>query len=565
MKKNSRKRIHGGVAAVALFLIAGYLITTGAVRLSAENRQGSIIRGRVMSVYGPVENARVGVPGREAFALTDRQGNYELLSSHSTGEQLRVTAGKEGWFNNGQVAEGSGRIPDIFLNPVYIGDQPDYQFISPVTCSQCHIKLTRYWDQSKMAHTTSNPKLLDMYYGTDAFRRPGIEPGYRLDNPQSDGNCTTCHAPSVAGSIPLSQDLTNVLRSPRTEWDGISCDYCHKVRKVIRDKTKPSGSTAVLERQTPVRGNSILVFGPYDDVVVPPMAASYNSVFEEGRFCSICHSHSEKLGDGKTWDSSKVYTTDEWKSFDLGGNNYLPIQTTYQEWKQWQDQLVADDSNKGKKCQDCHMSWRKEMLPYDNYVVDGGARNMWGTFRSPKNIHPHHFDGGTETQLKTALAMELEGEINGSTLTINVYITNTNGGHWVPTGETMRSVMLLVKAADSGGKPLKMIKGSALPDWAGKGNVEQGNYAGLPGAVFARVLGDDRGNLHVPFWSATRVVADTRIRPKKSVELKFEFAVEDPQDEPTAEASLIYRPVIRPLAQIKNWDVRDILITSSVW
>jgi hypothetical protein len=49
------------------------------------------------------------------------------------------------------------------------------------------------------------------------------------------------------------------------------------------------------------------------------------------------------------------------------------------------------------------------------------------------------------------------------------------------------------------------------------------------------------------------------------VELKFEFAIEDPADEPTAEASLIYRPVIKPLATIKNWDTRDILITSSVW
>jgi len=211
------------------------------------------------------------------------------------------------------------------------------------------------------------------------------------------------------------------------------------------------------------------------------------------------------------------------------------------------------------------MSWRKEMLPYDNYVVDGNARNMWGTYRSPKNIRPHHFDGGTETQLKTALAMELEGKVSDKTLTVSAFITNTNGGHWVPTGETMRSVMLLLNVTDSNGKPLKMIKGGRLPEWTGKGKAEDGNYAGLPGSVFARVLGDDNGNLNVPFWKATRVVSDTRIRPKKSMELKFEFAIEDPEDEPTAEASLIYRPVIRQLATIKNWDAKDILITSSVW
>lgn len=565
MKKTSKKPYWFAIAAAAVLVAAAYYIGTSAAQVLAANQGETVIRGRVTSTYGPVENARVRLKGQEAYTLTDRQGRYELTAALRPGGRIVVTAGKEGWFNNGQLADRSGRVRDIVLNPIYLDDRSDYRFISPVTCSRCHVNLTRYYDQSKMAHTTSNPKVLDMYYGTDALLRKGVGPGYRLDNPQSDGNCTVCHAPSVAGSIPWSQDLNDVLRSPRTEWDGISCDYCHKVRKIVKDKTKPSGRAAVLERQSPVRGNSILVFGPYDDVVVPPMAASYNPVFNKGQFCSICHSHNKKLPEGATWDPGKVYSAAEWEGFDLNGDEYLPIQTTYQEWKQWQDQLPADDTNKGKKCQGCHMSWRKEMLPYDNYVIDGHARDMWGTYRSPKNIRPHHFDGGTETQLKTALSLELEGETDGNRLTVNAYITNTNGGHWVPTGETMRSVMLLLKVTDSNGKPLKIKTGSRLPDWAGKGSVEAGNYAGLPGAAFARVLGDDQGNLHVPFWRATRVVSDTRIRPKKSVELRFEYELEDPEDEPTAEASLIYRPVIKPWAKIKNWQTEDILITSSVW
>jgi hypothetical protein len=566
MKKKRKKPYWYGIAvAVALLAAAGYYVSTSAAQMLNRNPAGTIIRGRVTSTYGPVENARVRIAGQEEYTLTDQEGRYELIAAQRPGTRLVVAAGKEGWFNNGQVADRSGRIRNIELNPIYLDDRPNYRFISPVTCSRCHVNLTRYYDQSKMAHTTSNPKVLDMYYGTDALLRKGIGPGYRLDNPQSQGNCTTCHAPSVADNIPWSQDLNDVLRSPRTEWDGISCDYCHKVRNVIKDKTKPSGRAAVLERQSPVRGNSILVFGPYDDVVVPPMAASYNPIFDKGQFCSICHNHSKKLDNGITWDPGKVYSAAEWNGFALGGNEYLPIQTTYQEWKQWQDQLPADDTNKGKKCQDCHMSWRKEMLPYDNYVIDGHARQMWGTYRSPKNIRPHHFDGGTEIQLKTALSLELEGETSGSHLIVNAYITNTNGGHWVPTGETMRSVMLLLKVTDSNGKPLKLKKGSRLPDWAGTGNVEEGNYAGLPGAAFARVLGDDQGHLHVPFWQATRVVSDTRIRPKKSVNLRFEYELEDPEDEPTAEASLIYRPVIRPWTKIKNWQAEDILITSSVW
>lgn len=565
MLKANLKFILIGSAILSGLVVAGYSIKASIAQTSDDNRSTVVVSGRVISEYGPVENARVRIAGEEDFTLTDRQGHYELQSAYTPGSRLTVTAGKEGWFNNGQLVNRSGRIQDIFLNPVFLNDHPGYRFISPVTCSRCHVNLTRYYDQSKMAHTTSNPKVLDMYYGTDALLRPGIGPGYRLDNPTSDGNCTTCHAPSVAGNVPYSQDLTDVLRSPRTEWDGISCDYCHKVRNVIKDKTKPSGATAVQERQSPARGNSILVFGPYDDVSAPPMAASYNPVFDQGKFCSVCHNHFKKLDGGKAWDAGKVYSAAELKGFGLEDDTTLPIQTTYREWKQWQDQLPSDDSNKGKKCQDCHMSWRKEMLPYDNYVVDGSARNMWGTYRSPNNIRPHHFDGGTETQLKTALSLELEGEITGNRLVINAYITNTNGGHWVPTGETMRSVMLLLKVTDSSGKTLRLIEGSRLPDWSGNGDTAAGNYAGLPGEAFARVLGDDKGNLNVPFWNATRIVSDTRIRPKKTVTLKYEFALEDPADEPTAEASLIYRPVIKPLATVKNWNVNDILITSSVW
>jgi hypothetical protein len=565
MQKLTKKAVLLTLTVMATIMAAGYYLLTGALSAADTNASAGMIRGRVTSIYGPVENARVRVSGEESFVLTDREGRYELMASHSPGERLIVTSGKEGWFNNGQIANFSGRTRDIFLNPIYLDDRADYRFISPVTCSQCHVKLTRYYDQSKMAHTTSNPKLLNMYYGTDAFNRGGIGPGFKLDYPESEGNCTTCHAPSAAGLIPASQDLIKVLRSPWTEWDGISCDYCHKVRKVIKDKAKPSQYTAVQERQTPVQGNSILVFGPYDDVIAPPMAASYNPLFAQGQFCSLCHSQSKTLDSSSARDSSKIYSAAEWEAFGLKDETAIPIQTTFQEWQQWQDQLAADDANKGKKCQDCHMSWRKEMLPYDNYVVDGMARQMWGTFRSPEDIHPHLFEGGTETQLKTALALELEGEVSGDKLTISAYITNTNGGHWVPTGETMRSVMLLVKATASGGKPLKMTKGGRLPNWTGEGKADEGNYAGLPGAAFARVLGDDQGHLHVPFWQATRIVSDTRIRPKKTVTYEFEFLLEDPKDEPRAEATLIYRPVIRPWAKLKNWNVEDIIITSSVW
>ena len=118
------------------------------------------VKGRVMSPYGPVADARVRVAGDKGFTLTDRQGRFTLAVSSLPSRGLWITAGKEGWFSNGAVASPVGKTGDISLYPITLGDRPDYRFVSPVTCSRCHIKVSQYWDKSKMAHTTANPRVL---------------------------------------------------------------------------------------------------------------------------------------------------------------------------------------------------------------------------------------------------------------------------------------------------------------------------------------------------------------------------------------------------------------------
>jgi len=129
----------------------------------------------------------------------------------------------------------------------------------------------------------------------------------------------------------------------------------------------------------------------------------------------------------------------------------------------------------------------------------------------------------------------------------------------------MRSVLLRLDVRDEAGKPLKMIEGERLPAWADSDDTDQGNVVEQPGAVFARVLRDAEGHLNVPFWRATAVAADTRIRPKTTVTLTYRFAVENPNDEPTATAELVYRPAHTSLVASKKWDAPDIPITSTAW
>ncbi len=547
-------------AVLCIILIVFALFSSAQAKKST-----TVIKGVVASEFGMVSDARVRIAGSKEYSITDANGRFTIETATFAIQPLTITAGKEGWFNNSVSVWPGSRDAKIQLYATPAQDNSEYRFISPTVCARCHNTLAKYWDKSKMAHTTSNIKVLNMYNGTDATGKTLAGPGYKTDNPDKDGDCISCHAPSAAASRNGAKDIESALWSPQTEWDGISCDYCHKIRKVVKSSDTPSLYKPILKRQTPYRGNSILVFGPYDDVVNSAMSASYSPAFDKSSFCASCHSQVKKLNDKKTWDREKVYTDTEWKNFDIGNDNVLPVQTTYQEWRSWQNSLSINDSNKEKRCQDCHMSWRKEMLPYDNYIIDGHARDMWGVKRDPSNIRPHHFDGGTQTQLKTALSMEIEGDIQGDILKINIFISNTNGGHWVPTGDPMRHIMLILDAQSSDGKSLKLINGETLPSWTGVGPKETGNYSGLPGKVFSKVLEDDQGNINVPFWKATSVKKDTRIRPKSTVTLTYTFKIENPNDEPGAQAQLIYRPFIKSLAKTKKWDAKDIVITSSAW
>ena len=107
MTKITKKSYLMGIAVVAVVLAAaGYYITSGAAQTLTQNPQGRVIRGRVISTFGPVENARVKIPGEETYTLTDREGRYEIIVAHRPEQQLLVSAG-----NPAAVGHRSGRPP----------------------------------------------------------------------------------------------------------------------------------------------------------------------------------------------------------------------------------------------------------------------------------------------------------------------------------------------------------------------------------------------------------------------------------------------------------------------
>ncbi len=57
-----------------------------------EGPSGMSLYGRVVSQYGPVENARVRIAGSNKYALTDWQWRFEIMVAYLPGTSFLVTA-----------------------------------------------------------------------------------------------------------------------------------------------------------------------------------------------------------------------------------------------------------------------------------------------------------------------------------------------------------------------------------------------------------------------------------------------------------------------------------------
>jgi hypothetical protein len=142
-----------------------------------------------------------------------------------------------------------------------------------------------------------------------------------------------------------------------------------------------------------------------------------------------------------------------------------------------------------------------------------------------------------------------------------VDVTNVNAGHRLPTGETTRNMILLVTARDEDGRILDLISGSRVPVWGGEGS-EEGDYAGDPGKGFARITVDEKGNINVPVWKAVGILSDNRIRPGEpdSSFYRFRLPSDNPEQDITVTAKLIYRTEFRDLGEEMKWTTEDILM-----
>jgi hypothetical protein len=507
------------------------------------------INGFVRSRKGiPLENARVRIRGSEEFVTTDKQGRFTVPLKNPSQRlfQWIITAGKAGYVNSGARYMPGQKVVVISLQAIPNYDDPNYQMVitSPAgpfpnlrgvklekDCGNCHTTVLWEWGVSKMGKTTQNKNVLNAY--EQFVEEKGVD---------QQNTCADCHAPIAALQAPGQTDYGLAVKENYNLSKGIECDFCHKIRDVEVNNS-PGVQSIKMARLS--AGNGFFEYGPYDDTVAMPMVASYNPIYKKSEFCSSCHQDAIKQPAGFSWDYEAVYPdAAQYPLYEKG--QVIPNQWTYQEWLEWQDSLPETDEDKGRQCQDCHMNWTKEMLPYYRYVVSGDVKNF-AIERSPDTIYPHKFEGASLKRLEGSARLFVDADIADGVLEVGVGVTNVNAGHRLPTGEHTRNMILLVTAEDEDGKLLDFIDGSVVPDWGGSGD-EEGDYGGMAGKGYARVTANDKGTLNVPIWRATRIASDNRIKAKETDESKYRFRLPPGADEDFpayVTATLIYRKDFR--------------------
>lgn len=208
---------------------------------------------------------------------------------------------------------------------------------------------------------------------------------------------------------------------------------------------------------------------------------------------------------------------------------------------------MTPESGLYQSCIDCHMP------PSGHNTISTAV----ALTRDPSTVRTHAIEGSTANYLDNAVELSMQTQLVGNELQVDVSIDNNLTGHHVPTGVTVRNMILLVEAWEDGQDPLVNPLGytgtQTIHDLGGIGDPAQGYYAGLPGKYFGKVNHD--ANLQGPtfFTDATGIQFDNRIPALGMDATNYTFSLPAGSGTVHVRARLIYRRAFRALVDAKNW------------
>lgn len=482
------------------------------------------------STGAPIEGALVSWQAEGVRTVTDQSGAF--LLSVPPGSGLKIVGAAKGFFNAGAVVNAPASGVVIALSPVPQDDDPTYELADPTTCAFCHPNQYLEWLDSPMNNAGINTWVDDLYSGLGT---PGGMGGFVYvrdsvfapTNPSSE--CASCHQPETWIQTPFAALDDPTLPRTTGALHGVSCEVCHKIADVDESKinfpgifpgaitfTRPAGPT-----------NHPVQYGVLGDVDYQHpiwMRASYQPQLV-AEVCAACHQ------DASDPEENHSYTG--------------PVsEPTYLEWI---DSPYGDpESPLYATCVDCHMAPAEYSTVCD--IIVPPLEREYGTIRS------HRIEGTTPYYLENAADLNLTVNRAGPLVHVQVDVTNSQTGHHLPTGVTVRNVILRIEAwRASDQRKLVYASEQVIHPLGGVGDPEQGYFAGLPGKLFSKLIQDFDGNAPTFFTDAAAIVFDNRIPALTTDSSTYDFVVPGGGGDVIIRAELIYRRAYRAVVDAKQW------------
>lgn len=529
--------------------------------IATDSTTRASIAGAVLDPAGiPLSGATVRIQTTMNQTLSDELGRF-VLTGLEVGKPVTVSAWKDGYYCANAVAVMPPTTNVLIrMRQVQKDDNPDYQWISPTgdnSCYSCKSAVTQVWlDNDAHGKSATNIRFLTLYNGTDVngnqspptryginrdygriplrpdLTQPYYGPGYKLDFPDSSGNCAACHLPGAAVDAPYDTDPNTISGVNKF---GIHCDYCHKVADVNLDpatglpyQNMPGVLSQDIRRPFPEdKERYQLFFGSFDDDNVP-MEDTYLPLIKESQWCAACHY-------GVFWDT-----------------------VVYNSFGEWLASPYSDPVS-GKTCQQCHMPAPTQL---NGKALTNVAPGKGGVERDPQTIPAHTFPGASSTELlQNAVSMNVALTQSEEKITVTVTIINDKTGHHVPSDSPLREMVLLIQAQNSDGDLLAQVDGPVIPGYGGVGDRSKGYYATLPGKIYAKILVELWTEISptAAYWNPTRIASDNRLAAFAADTSTYTFAA--PQDgKVSVDVKLLYRRAFKELMDQKGWDTPDIIM-----
>jgi hypothetical protein len=462
----------------------------------------------------PLAGASVLEGGGNVEILTDDQGRATIVLQGIVEEEVWVIAAAQGYRSVGWLVEEVPQSEILLQLNAIQADNPDYVLLpagveegeSTAYCSHCHITIAEQFGGSAHYISARDDQVHDLFAGTAAAfadqipceaaggrwltgtspgtgsadrcyigsgmlpdsstecgdpgqlpcDSPDLGPG---EQPEHMGACADCHAPGTNGPLGGGHSLLEVDGLAFEE--GVTCDFCHKVASIDPDAEPGIGGRTVLGRPLEAMQNFVLpwkpvMYGPYADVLNPLMGGSISPIFASGELCSGCHEYRQP----PQWDASETALNSErWPG------DRLPIHTT---WEEWATSLLAPAT----PCRTCHMPPSSAANSADIGLLGLDPGLVGGFHREEGEVRDHGFYGPTDTLpdgsrlLDTAASMSLQATVESDQLIVTASVSNNQTGHGLPTGEPMRSVVLVVQGRCDG-EVLTQVEGQTITEVGG--------------------------------------------------------------------------------------------------